>query len=122
MKKLTARLWMLIALPLLLGLVSCTDNDDSSATDEQQQLADYTIIWYGHGGGDLDLMLTDNMMQFYMADADSYDNVRIAAQYKYSALEGMEDTFDDFAEALGRHPRRHLRPVALRPAGAAGSA
>ena len=113
---------MLMALPLLLGLVSCTDNDDSSATDEQQQLADYTIIWYGHGGGDLDLSLMDNIMQFYMADADSYDNVKIAAQYKYSALEGMEDTFDVFAEALGRHPRRHLRPVALRPAGAAGSA
>ena len=103
MKKLTARLWMLIALPLLLGLASCTDTVDNPVTnpdEPQQQLADYTIIWYGHGGGNLDLSLTDNMMQFYMADADSYDNVKIAAQYKYSALEGMEDTFDDFAEAL----------------------
>ena len=116
---------MLIALPIVLGLASCTDTVDNPVTnpdEPQQQLADYTIIWYGNGGGNLDLTLTDNMMQFYMADADSYDNVKIAAQYKYSALEGMEDTFDVFAEALGRHPRRHLRPVALRPAGAAGSA
>ena len=100
-----SRAALLMALPLFISLVSCTDDDNSASDpDEPQQLlADYTIIWYGHGGGNLDLTLMDNMMQFYMADADSYDNVKIAAQYKYSALEGMQDVYDDFSEELAKH-------------------
>ena len=75
MKKLTARLWML-ALPMLLGLASCsvseTDNPVITPDEPQQQLADYTIMWYGHGGGNLDFFLMQNVAQLYMADEESY--------------------------------------------------
>ena len=99
---------MLMALPMLLGLASCSDNDDNPVTDpdepqQEQALADYAILWYGHGGGNLDMLLMDNMMQFYMADGDSYDNVKIAAQYKYSSLENLQETYEEYSEALADH-------------------
>ncbi|MBQ8711824.1 MAG: hypothetical protein IJ551_03235 [Prevotella sp.] len=56
MKKLTARLWMLTALPMLLGLASCAEHDNpvtNPVEPQPQALADYTIIWYGNGGGNL---------------------------------------------------------------------
>ena len=52
--------WMMAA-TLVSGIsvfTSCSlDNDDNAATSPDgphQQLADYTIIYYGNGGGDLD--------------------------------------------------------------------
>ena len=79
--------WMLAAI-LVCGtsvLTSCSpDNDDNPATDpdEPQQLADYTIIYYGHGGGNLDYWLLQNIAQFYQSDPESRKNVNICAQYK----------------------------------------
>ena len=38
-----------------------------------------------------------------MADGNSYDNVKIAAQYKYSSLENLQDTYEEYSEALADH-------------------
>ena len=70
------KLWMLAAiLTCGFSFISCTDDDDNPAVtpdEPQQQLADYTIIWYGHGGGNLDFFLMQNVAQLYMADEESY--------------------------------------------------
>ena len=95
------RLWMLLA---VLALASCSDNDDNPAVpDESEQLADYTIMWYGHGGGNLDMSLLENMMQFYKADEESYKRVSICAQYKYSSLESMQALYEQYTALLGQY-------------------
>ena len=95
------RLWMLLA---VLALASCSDNDDNPAVpDESEQLADYTIMWYGHGGGNLDMSLLENMMQFYKADEESYKRVSICAQYKYSSLKNMQALYEQYTALLGQY-------------------
>ena len=65
---------------------ACSDDDDTPVieSEETQQLADYTIIYYGHGGGNLDDCLVGDMIEFYGADDDCYKNVNVCALYKYS--------------------------------------
>ena len=105
MRKLHELTWVLAAI-LVCGtsvLTSCSpDNHDNPATDpdEPQQLADYTIIYYGHGGGNLDYWLLQNIAQFYQSDPKSRKNVNICAQYKFSTLKGMQDAYDAYKEDM----------------------
>ena len=64
--------WAMTA-TLLCGVIvftSCSSDNDDDPEDHpdepQQQLADYTVIYYGHGGGNLDMQLMSNLMQFYL--------------------------------------------------------
>lgn len=100
-----SRAALLLALPMLLALASCSDNDDNPAVPDEPepQLADYTIIYYGHGGGNLDMGLLENIMQMYMADEESYKNVSICTQYKYSSLESMQELYDQYSALLGQY-------------------
>ena len=105
------KLWMLAAiLACGFSFTSCSpDNDDNPviAPDEpQQQLADYTIIFYGHGGGNLDVDLLRNINQFYLSDTESRKNVNICAQYKFSTLKGLQSSYEDYkAEADPNDPK-----------------
>ncbi|MBO4801472.1 MAG: hypothetical protein J5545_06340 [Bacteroidaceae bacterium] len=71
-------------------LTSCSVEDNPVNPQPQpENVADVTIILYGMGGASLDNALIDNLRQFYRADASSYDNVKIAVQYKFSAKEDL---------------------------------
>lgn len=101
MRKLHELTWMLAA-TLVCGasvFTSCSsDSDDNpviNPDEPQQQLADYTIIFYGHGGSNLDAFLMDNIAQFFKADADHRRNVSICAQYKFSTLENLQNSYRD---------------------------
>lgn len=96
---------MLAALMTLLSLASCSDdnNETPKTGPDGQKLSDFTIIYYGHGGGNLDMQLLGNMMQFYFADDESYKNVNIVAQYKFSSLESMQDLYEEYSEMLGHY-------------------
>lgn len=101
------RKWMLAA-NLICGLIalSACSSDDNPAVKpggDEQQLADYTIMWYGHGGGNLDMSLMGNIMDFYFADEESYKNVNICAQYKFSSLENMQELYKQYVEMLGMY-------------------
>lgn len=92
----------MLAATLICGasvFTSCSsDNDDNpviNPDEPQQQLADYTIIFYGHGGSNLDAFLMDNIAQFFKADADHRRNVSICAQYKFSTLENLQNSYRD---------------------------
>ena len=100
-------IWMLAAALAICGttvFTSCTsDNDDNPAAgpdEPQQQLADYTIIFYGHGGATLDADLLRNIMQFYQADTESRQGVSICAQYKFSTLEHLQDSYEDYKKEI----------------------
>ena len=84
----------------MMMLTSCT-NDAIGSTDNPvpvdpeppapQELADYTILFYGHGSEpSLDYCIVQNLQQLYAAEAASYNKVRIAAQYKFSSPEAFE--------------------------------
>ena len=96
MMKIRMTNWVLAATLTICGammlLTSCTDTvgskDNPGPIDPPapQELADYTIIFYGHGGDpSLDICIVENLKQLYAAEAASYDKVRIAGQYKFSS-------------------------------------
>ena len=85
----------------LAVVTSCSSDDDPVANpNEPQQLADYTIIYYGHGGGNLDYWLLQNIAQFYQSDPESRKNVSICAQYKFSTLKGMQGAYEAYKEDM----------------------
>jgi hypothetical protein len=77
---------------------SCFGFDDPVATPEynpvikpesdsgqQTDVADVTIMYFAHGGGNLDEAMIKNMRGMYKAESSSYENVKIAIEYKFSA-------------------------------------
>ncbi len=93
--------WVLAAI-LISGasvFTSCSSDDDNpviNPDEPQQPLADYTIIYYGHGGGNLDLYLLKNIGQFFQSDTESRKNVSICVQYKFSTLKGIEEVYERY--------------------------
>ena len=72
---------------------SCSSEDRPSATPdaEPSSLADVTIMYYGHGGGNLDTHYMGNIRGMYKAAASSYKNVKIAVEYKFSKEDNLPD-------------------------------
>ena len=104
------QLWITdLLLAVSLGFVACSVNDDPVVSsdepiDKTEDLADVTILFYGHGGGNLDGSIIENIRQFYKADESAHEKVKIVAQYKFSidlqllpeALPNdMEEGFED---------------------------
>lgn len=89
--------WVLAATLSFCGamMTSCTTNDNPAADPDQQELADYAILFYGHGSDpSLDYCIVENLSQLYAAEAASYNKVRIAAQYKFSSPKAFQDQLD----------------------------
>lgn len=78
----------------ILLLTSCTvDNADIPVTPTDE----YTILYYGHGGGNREGFYLSKIKDFYNADADVYNRVNVVVNYKFSTTENLEeqDVFDD---------------------------
>lgn len=95
---------LMCAVLMAVAFTACTDRNDNPVTpdtpQQPEELADYTIIYYGHGGGNLDVLLMQNIMDFSFADEDAYKNVNICAQYKFSSLKSMEALYEELAEEV----------------------
>lgn len=106
-----ARQRLLILFTILIGgmaLTSCSDKDGNEASPDDTttgQLADVTIIYYGCGGGNLDGMNINNMREFYRAKPESFKNVKVVMQYKFSKTKVFqpeeEELFQKDLEKLG---------------------
>lgn len=93
-------------------------NPDKPSPSEPTVLekSEYTIIYYGHGGGDLDASILNNINDLYLANKNSYSKVHAAVQYKFSSKEGLitemedaEDAEEEFdAEAYGHATLRFV--------------
>ena len=70
----------------------------ASAPEPEAEPADYAILFYGHGGRDLDKSILNNIRQFYKAYKTSYDKVKIAVEYKFSTEDNLEGDFEDQKE------------------------
>lgn len=85
---------------------ACTsDNEDKPVTPtEPEQLAEYTILYYAHGGGNLDKEALSMIADFYKANPDAYKKVNVVVQYKFSNaknIKGLRDGFEIFSENYG---------------------
>ena len=65
-------LWVMAATLSFCGamITSCTTSDNPVPTDPaQQELADYAILFYGHGSDpSLDYCIVENLSQLYAAE------------------------------------------------------
>ena len=95
---------ILFAIIMAVTFTACSDIDDNpvipDTPQQPEELADYTIIYYGHGGGNLDVLLMQNIMDFSFAEEEAYKNVNICVQYKFSSLKSMEALYEELAEQV----------------------
>lgn len=75
---------------------ACSDDDSAANPGDpgNTEMAEYAILFYGYGGGNLDYDIINNIKQFYEAAPTSYDKVKIAVQYKFSSEEDFEETLN----------------------------
>ena len=67
-------------------LTSCTvDNADIPVTSTDE----YTILYYGHGGGNREYYYLQKIADFYNASNDAYKRVNVVVNYKFSTTENM---------------------------------
>ncbi|MBO4906972.1 MAG: hypothetical protein J5486_08080 [Bacteroidaceae bacterium] len=106
---------ILFTIVMAVTFTACADRDDNSVSpdtsQQSEELADYTIIYYGHGGGNLDMLLIQNIMDFSFAEEEAYKNVNICVQYKFSTLKGMEDLYEDLAEQIDPNDPEMVRDL-----------
>ena len=78
------------------------DNPKTALFENPLSKSEYTIIFYGHGGGDLDASILSNIDDIFNGNKSSYDKVHATVMYKMSSkqalLEGIEA--EDFEEDL----------------------
>lgn len=93
---------------------ACTDNDDNPVfPDYPTAQAEYAILFYGYGGSNLDDDIFQNMMDFYNGQAESYQKVKIACQYKYSSAENLQKYWIDNMEALTPELEQQIKDMDL---------
>ena len=92
-------------------LVSCGDlvdaflgTDDHPVTpQEQEQLAEYTILYYANGGANADRCILPMISDFYKASPDAYKKVNVVVQYKFSTTENLtkqQVAFEEFTPEI----------------------
>lgn len=72
---------------------ACTnENDDNPVTppEPEKELAEYTIMYYGHGGGNREYFYLSKIGDFYHAGDEAYKHANVVVQYKFSTAENMK--------------------------------
>ena len=85
---------------------------------EHDELPEYTILFYGHGGANLDVNILDNINQFFYADPKNLKKVNVAVQYKFSTAESFlktigEDGISLLSEEFGRSGEDIAQQISL---------
>ena len=70
-------------LSMALSLTSCNDDDPVPTPEPELGMAEYTLMLYGCGGGNLDLAMASNLDQALLAGTN--DKVKMTCQVKFSA-------------------------------------
>lgn len=91
---------------------ACTSANDDNPTpvNPTKEPVDYTIIFYGQGGANLDMGIMDNINQFLCADASSFKKVNVVGQYKFSTAENLLESGmpEDYVATLGSKTYRFV--------------
>ena len=77
------KLLMSLAVATLTLFTACTaDNDNPVSPTPSEELAEYTILFYGYGGENLDKFILNNIIDLSNGDSASYKKVKAACQYR----------------------------------------
>ena len=98
MKKVLMAAAAYCCMAMMVTMSSCTgDISDNPVTPpEPEQLAEYTLMYYGHGGGNRDNYYLDKICDFYNADPSAFKKVNVVVQFKFSTAENMKNIgYDD---------------------------
>ncbi len=74
---------MMLGMALSLSLTSCDNDDPVPIPEPDQEMAEYTLMLYGCGGGNLDKAMTNNLSQALLVGTN--DKVKMTCQVKFSA-------------------------------------
>ena len=93
----------MLLMSMTFGLTSCFDTVDDNPIipdnpvipDNPTDLSEYAILYYAYGGGSLDIGLVPNMADFFKGKAESYNQVKIAVQYKFSSEDDLKSYWID---------------------------
>lgn len=95
------KILMSLAIATLTLFTACTaDNDNPVSPTPSEELAEYTILFYGYGGENLDDDILNNMCDLFLADPESYKKVKVACQYRFSPVESLQNCFDSVKDLL----------------------
>ena len=88
LRRASARGALLMTVILSSAFTACTDTSDNPVSPTPQppaELAEYAVLFYGHGSmsPSLDFDILKNIYDCYTAEAASYDKVKVAVQYKW---------------------------------------
>lgn len=77
---------------MAVSMTSCTnDNDDNPVAPlETKQLAEYTILYYANGGGNVDRFILPMISDFYKVNPDAYKKVNVVVQHNYRDKEHIQ--------------------------------
>ena len=92
--KQTVKICMLLV-SLTLGIASCTDSDNSETPAPAPEAAEYTIMYYATGGGNVDQCILPMVEDFYKASAEAYKKVNVVVQYKFSTADDLKAQYDN---------------------------
>jgi hypothetical protein len=104
MKKILTTLAAVVCCAMTMTVfTACSVDDNSTMTPANEPLAEYTIMYYGHGGGNRDDLYLPKIEDFYKASKEAYKRANVVVQYKFSTTEGMlgqeywtEETCEDY--------------------------
>ena len=87
-------------------LTSCSieDNPVSNPVAEPDNRAEATIMYYGNGGGNVDLALLASLCSCHKADPKSFEKVNFVSQFKFST----PDLCSNFIHQIHLHYLQNL--------------
>ena len=66
---------------------ACTNDDNPvNPPEPEKELAEYTIMYYGHGGGNREYYYLSKIGDFYHAGEEAYKHANVVVQYKFSTI------------------------------------
>ena len=86
------KIFYLMAMTIMaLGFTACSsdDNDNNPQTEPGKEQAEYTIMYYTGGAGDIDSIMLGTLGDFYKANTEVYKKVNVVVQFKYSTAEKL---------------------------------
>lgn len=91
----TAAMTLMTMMTVFTACSEKTDNPTPQPEPESQ--AEYTIMYYTGGAGNIDYFMLNTLTNFYIANPDAYKNVNVVIQYKFSTAENMGNQYGVFS-------------------------
>ena len=89
------KFYLLVIAIMVLGFTACTNDSIDNPMPQpepEKELAEYTIMYYTCGAGDIDASMFNLLRNFNNANPEVYEKVNVVVQFKYSTAENLSQT------------------------------